>query len=160
MGVYYTKKCTTLFEKVGFARHYVAIEVNPQDQALVFLNTNERVSVDAISKMKWESNLKLKMALPTETVNVKFEAANDLYAFLCDLNLDIPVTLLANGVVQSGSYSPRSHNSHGRASEVLANIMDNMRTSSRRRNSKSFDRKSSSRDSLDAALRGVVSKTY
>ncbi|KAG9405614.1 hypothetical protein AC1031_003520 [Aphanomyces cochlioides] len=167
MGIYYTKKCSTLLEKVGFTRKYMAIEVCPQDQSLVFLNTNERVPVDAITKIKWEANLKLKMVLTTAASTtdkvccVRFEQSLDLQAFLRDLNLDIPVEVDNGGAILSGTYAPRPYRASERASEVLASILDNMRSNPRRRNSKSasFDRGSTGRRSLEF-LRGAASRTY
>ncbi|RHX98406.1 hypothetical protein DYB28_013320 [Aphanomyces astaci] len=150
MGVYYTKKCTTLFEKVGLSRKYMAIEVCPQDQEIVFLNTNTRVALDDITKMTWEANLKLKMILsPQDKVCVKFEEPNDLRAFLGDLNLDIPVEWDTDGGICPGRYAARgSVRSSERASDLLGSIMDTMR--SKRRNSKSYSFDRSSRGSLAA----------
>ncbi|ETV96570.1 hypothetical protein H310_10273 [Aphanomyces invadans] len=142
MGIYYTMKCSTLLEKVGISRKYMAIEVRPHDQALVFLNTNTSVAVDDITKISWEPNLKLKMVLsPRDKVCVKFEGASDLRAFLGDLNLDIPVLCDTGGGICAGSYTPRTMTGvrpTERASELLGTIMENMRTHSKRRNSKSY----------------------
>ncbi|OQS05114.1 hypothetical protein THRCLA_20716 [Thraustotheca clavata] len=109
MVVYYTRKYSSLLERCGLRRNFMALEVHRDVGVLVFLNTNEHYPIDAIIRVEWHSNLKVTFTLlvdpnqPNRIESVRFEKASEL----CDCleHLDIESKRNAKGQVISGVFT-------------------------------------------------------
>ncbi|OQS00658.1 hypothetical protein ACHHYP_02882 [Achlya hypogyna] len=103
MVVYYTRRYSSLLDKCGWRRAFVALEVHPDVGLLVCLNTNAHYPLDAIAKVQWHANLKVSIAVPDDhSLIVKFESPDALRSFL--LHLDVAAETDAGGHVVPGVY--------------------------------------------------------
>ncbi|KDO30516.1 hypothetical protein SPRG_04417 [Saprolegnia parasitica CBS 223.65] len=88
MVVYYTRKYSSVLDKVGWRRSFIALEVHPDVGVLVVLNTNAHYPLDTIVRVQWHTNLKALIELPEDDrLCVKFETPDALKAFLFHLSV-------------------------------------------------------------------------
>ncbi|KDO27142.1 hypothetical protein SPRG_07850 [Saprolegnia parasitica CBS 223.65] len=106
MVLYYAKRCATVWEKLGFRRVYVALEVLSDARVLIWVNSGDEYNTDQIVDAAWNQRCGLRLRLLDDGTVVKkhllFDCQADMFYFLMELGMEPAQN---GGKVRRGSFT-------------------------------------------------------